>query len=294
MSERKTSNDNSPKVTFLDKDKLLQSIFRISASLTAPSKLEDILAKILDEVVDTIGFDRGIIRLFDHTKQNLETKVVKNYPPEGAAKVFSTPLNMDLHDCISTRVAKTGEPIAIEDATTDQRITDTDRMLTNIYNRGSIFCAPLKTGDDVIGIIAAWCEEETKFFPEEINLFLTFANQISIIIQNAMLFENNAEKIRQLMLLQEAVSEMNFNYVLDDRILDILIQSAQKVSGAEKVLVYFLDIERNRCFIKDESDILIEGETECEKRIKSSIIERAIKTNGIIVRKPPYDNSLTS
>ncbi|MGC9976326.1 MAG: hypothetical protein ABSC57_06375, partial [Syntrophales bacterium] len=73
----------------LDKDKLLKSIFRISAFLTAPSSVDEILAKILDEVVDAMGFDMGIIRLFDETKQYLEPKVVKNYNAEETARAFS-------------------------------------------------------------------------------------------------------------------------------------------------------------------------------------------------------------
>ena len=69
-------------ILLLDKDKLLQSIFRLNSLLTAPFNVDEILVKILDEVVDSIGFDRGIIRLFDASRQNLEAKVVKNYSPE--------------------------------------------------------------------------------------------------------------------------------------------------------------------------------------------------------------------
>ena len=71
--------------SLLDKDKLLQSIFQISTLLGTSLNLEAILKTILDEAVDAIGFDRGIIRLFDETKQYLETKVVKNYPPDEEA-----------------------------------------------------------------------------------------------------------------------------------------------------------------------------------------------------------------
>ena len=274
-----------------DKDKLLKSIFRISAFLTAPSNVGEILAKILDEVVDTIGFDMGIIRLFDETKQYLETKVVKNYNPEESKIAFSVALNIDEHDCLSTKVAKSGQLIAIEDAATDPRITETDRMLTKIYNRGSIICAPLKIGDEVIGTIAAWCKEETNFFLEEINLFLTFASQISIVIHNTRLFETNAEKIRQLMILQEAVSEINVSRVLDNRILDILNKSALKIAAADKVLIYFLDIEKDRCLITDGGNVFIEDRKVYDDKIGKSIIEQAMNTDTIIVCRESDDSS---
>ncbi len=292
MEKITDANETSSRASFaplLDKDKLLKSIFRISTSLTAPSNVNKILKKILDEVVDTIGFDMGIIRLMDETKRYLETKVVKNYNPEEVKKAFSVALNLDEHDCISTKVAKSGQPIAIEDAATDPKITETDRMLTKIYNQGSIVCAPLKIGDDVIGTIAAWSKEETKFFPEEINLFLTFANQMSIIIHSTRLFETNAEKIRELMILQEAVSEINISRVLDNRILDILNKSALNIAKADRVMVYFLDIEKDRCLVMESGKVFIEDKRAYDDKIGKSIIKEAMDTDAIVVRREPSD-----
>ena len=272
-------------VLLLDKDKLLQSIFRLSSFLTAPSNVDEILVKILDEVVDSIGFDKGIIRLFDDTRQNLEAKVVKNYSPEEEQRVFAVALNIHEHDCIATKVAKSGQPIAVEVTATDPRMTETDRMLTKIYDRGSYFCAPLKIGEEVIGIIAAWFKEETKFFPEEISLFITYANTLSIIIYNLRLFEANAEKIRQLTILQDAVSEMNASHVLDDHILEILVKSALMIARSERVLVYFLDIEKNRCLVNDGGKVSIDDRGACEERFGRTIIREASDTNAIITRQ---------
>ena len=288
-----TSIDHVPIAAppLLDRDKLLKSIFRISAFLTAPSNVDDILAKVLDEVVDTIGFDRGIIRLFDETRQYLETKMVKNYSPEEGKRAFTVALNINEHVCVSSKVAKSGQPIVIEDAATDPRITETDRMLTKIYHKGSIFCAPLKIEGEVIGIIAAWREEETKFFLEEINLFLTFASQVSIIIHAARLFETNAEKIRQLMILQETVSEMNFLYARDNRIHDLLVASALKISGAENVLVYLHVMKKDRCFIGDGGQVIAEGRQSCDERIQGTIIRRAIDANVPVIQRASGDSS---
>lgn len=280
-------------VLLLDKDKLLQSIFRLSSLLTTPSNVNEILVKILDEVVESIGFDRGIIRLFDAPRQNLEAKVVKNYSPEEERKVFAVALNIHEHDCIVTKVAKSGQPIAVEVTATDPRITETDRMLTKIYDRGSYFCAPLKIGDEVIGIIAAWFKEETKFFPEEISLFVTYANTLSIIIHNMRLFEANAEKIRQLTILQDAVSEMNASHILDNHILEILVKSALQIARSEKVLVYFLDIEKNRCLVNDGGNVFIDDRRACTERIGHTIIREAIDTNTVTARQGSSAGSAT-
>lgn len=287
-------NENKCFSPLLDKDKLLTSLFKISSFLSAPSKLEEILEKILDEVVDTIGFDRGIIRLFDDTSKYLETKVVKNYSPEDKKRAFAVALDIYKHDCVSTKVAKSGEPLAIENVETDPRITDTDRMLTKMYESGSIICAPLKIGEEVIGIIAAWCKKKTTFFPEEINLFLTFANQVGIIIHNARLFQTNAEKIQQLLMLQEAVSEINQSRVLDNKILYILSQSAMKIAKAAKVFIYFKDIEKDRSLVAEGGKVFIDDKKLYDEKITQSIVKQAIDTNSIVAIRGDLDDTSPS
>lgn len=275
----------------LDKDKLLESIFRISAFLTKQVPLEAFLKSVLDEVVDSIGFHRGIIRLLDENKQYLVAKVMKNYTPEEARKAFDMPLDLHRHDTLAIKVFKSGRPLTIEDAERDPRITADDLMLTRIYGRGSIFVAPLKAGEEVIGILGAWWEHKTRFYPEQSSLFQAFAGQISIMIHNTRLFEANAEKIRTLTILQQAVSDMNSSYVLDNRILEILSRSALEIAAADRVTVYFLDVTRNRCFIYDGEKVFIGDKTACDERVHQSIIARAIDENRHVVRDASSDLS---
>lgn len=269
----------------IDKDKLIKGIYRISTFLTAPSNVEDILGKILDEVVDSMGFDRGIILLLDERRENLYTRVVKNYSEEEARRAFSVHLNLKKHDSFETRVAKTGHYIALEDSETDPRTTETDRKISAFYKRGSTFYAPLKIEDDVIGIIAVWTKEKSRFSSDEIDILLTFANQVSIIIHITRLFEINREKIDQLLILQEAVSGLNSTYSIE-RIHEILIRSALGIGKAQKALIYFLDIEKNRVFINDGERGFIDDKNEYGDRIGRTIIRRAMDSDVITVREP--------
>ena len=269
----------------IDKDKLIKGIYRISTFLTAPSNVEDILGKILDEVVDSMGFDRGIILLLDERRENLYTRVVKNYSEEEARRAFSVHLNLKKHDSFETRVAKTGHYMALEDSETDPRSTETDRKISAFYKRGSTFYAPLKIEDDVIGIIAVWTKEKSRFSSDEIDILLTFANQVSIIIHITRLFEINREKIDQLLILQEAVSGLNSTYSIE-RIHEILIRSALGIGKAQKALIYFLDIEKNRVFINDGERGFIDDKNEYGDRIGRTIIRRAMESDAITVREP--------
>ncbi|MFB3925822.1 MAG: sigma 54-interacting transcriptional regulator [Syntrophales bacterium] len=302
----------------IDKDKLIKSMFRISTFLTAPSHMDqlsqtlfmdefpfgdfqanppsslaDIMIKILDEVVDSLGFDRGIICLLDESKENLITKVAKNYDPEETDRAFSFALNLKKHDCFETRVAKTGQYLVLEDSETDPRLTETDWKITQFYKRGSTFYAPLNIEDEVIGIIAVWTKAKTRFSPEEIEILLTYANQVSIVIYLTRLFENKRDKFQQLLILQKAVSELNSNYVLD-QIHEILSRYALKLSHAEKALIYFLDVENNRCLIHDGENVWVDNNNEYIGRIEQSIIKRALETNVITVKPFSSEQSASS
>jgi len=287
----KTCDSPPPPVELqLDKNRLLQSIFRLSTFLAAPSQVDQILHKILDEVVESIGFDRGIIRLFDASHQNLEARAINNYSREELRKIVSV-INIREHDCIVSKVAKTGQPIAVEVTATDPRMTEMDRMLTKIYDRGSYFCAPLKIGEEVIGIIAAWFNEETRFRPEEINLFVTYANILSMMIHNIRLFEDNTEKIRMLTILQDSVSRINASYILNNHILEILAEGALQIATAEKVFVYILDLEKNRCLINDGGKVLIDDQMSYREEVAHTIIKTAIDDNAFVLRRNGSDRA---
>ncbi len=290
----------------IDKDKLIKSIYRISTFLTSPSHLEEIsqnifvsdeyygssfsssqsyvdgiVTKILDETVENLGFDRGIICLLDASKENLITKVIKNYDEEEKKRALTFPLNLAKHDCLETRVAKTGQYITLEDPQSDPRLTETDRKITEFYKRGSTFYAPLTIEDEVIGIIAVWTKEKTRFYPEEIDILLTFANQISIIIQLSRLFENNREKIHQLLVLQKAVSELNSSYLVEN-IHRTLLKYALTIAVAEKGMIYFFDSDQYKCMIKDGERMVIESEY--NSRVEQSIIKKAMDAEAITVQ----------
>lgn len=298
----------------IDKDKLIKSIYRISTFLTSPqnideisqnifvsevnstafidsqSYLDEIVKKILDETVDNLGFDRGIICFIDESRENLITKVVKNYDPEETHRAMSQPLNLAKHDCLETRVAKTGQYITLEDPENDPRLTETDRKITKFYKRGSTFYAPFHIDDEVIGIIAVWTKEKTRFSEEEIDILLTFANQISIIIHLTRLFENNRDKIHQLLILQKAVAELNSSYLLES-LHEILLRNALNLGAAERGLLYFLDDEKFECFVR-KGDALnsVVLEQDCGDRIEQSIIRKSMNTEAITVQTP-YPNS---
>jgi two-component system response regulator AtoC len=272
-------------------ERLLESFFRISTLITAPLSVDDILQNILDEVVETMGFDRGIICLLDDEKENLVTKVVKNYSPEEVKRAFSSHLNLKKHDCFETKVVKDGHYLVLEDSEKDPRVTETDRKISKMYKRGSTFYAALQVEDEAAGMISLWSREKSKFSPEAINILLTFANQISVVIHSAGLFEDNRDKIKMLLRLQEAGSQLNTCETLD-RMHEIVIDSSLKIGKAERALLYFIDTEKDKFLISDGRETFVDEENKYSSKMKGSIIEKAFEKDTIVVRDAVQNNKV--
>ncbi|MDO9515693.1 MAG: sigma 54-interacting transcriptional regulator, partial [Syntrophales bacterium] len=276
---------------FYSTERILECFFRMGALVAAPFSFDDTLQKILDEAVETMGFHRGVICLLDEEKENLVTKVVKNYNPEEAKRAFSRKLSLARHDCLVTSVARTGSYIVLEDSETDPRMTPTDRKLSTLYSGGgeggfySAFCGPLKIQDDIIGIIAVWYERKTIFPPEVISTLMTFANHISVVIHNLRLFEGNSQKINRLLILQEAVSQLNSSYDLD-KIHKILIHNAIRIGEADRALLYFLDIEKGSFLISDGKQLFSDENNIYYPKIPHSIIQKALDEETMITQAP--------
>jgi len=228
------------------KNKLLSSIHKISGLLTRPISLDRVLNAIVEETATVFRFSRVNISLINKKNQNLlECKYVIGFTPEETQRALSIPYQMDNHDCVETRVIKTGKTLYIEDYKKDTRLTKIDKKLCGIYNRVSGIAAPLKIKREIIGFIGAdRTNEILNLTKNEIDLFSTFANQASIIIENARLQEQNNRKIEQLLSLQK-ISKKTSSTLSLKKLLNIIVANALKITKASTCAVLLLDSEDN-------------------------------------------------
>jgi len=267
----------------LDRDRLLKSIFRISNLLSVQADLNDVLATILDELVETIGFDQGCILLLDESGKYLRIRTVKNFTLEEEKEARALSLNWEKHHTLVTEVFRSGKLVAIsEGARADgEDISDLARLSAKIA-KGAIICAPLKAGDDVMGVIAAWCEREIKFFPEEIDLFFALTNQMSIIIQNARLFEQNKKKIARLVALEKAVSSMNASYENKEEILLTAARTAAEISGDSKIMAFLWSTSGQGAVVCDGVQVIDKGTEEVERALAGTVAQMAIEKRAVM------------
>jgi sugar diacid utilization regulator len=104
-------------------------------------------------------------------------------------------------------VAQTGQPEATADYTRDERLAhsrDVDRRVEAEGLR-AIVAAPLKRGDEIIGVLLSGSREVRQFDPTEVALFASLATHAAIALENARLIEGSQRTLADLERAHEAL-----------------------------------------------------------------------------------------
>jgi len=186
---------------------ILSNIFKISVLLTKPASIDQVLNTIMQTVKEELGFNRCSVYFINEEKGTLECKFITGFTPAKERFVTVNPFNLQRHDCIETRVAKTGEPILVRDFFTDPRMTSLDINITRNMGRGRTLYVPLNIKGKVIGILGVDKRQgEPEITNEEIASLYIFASYASIVIENSRLYEAllNEKKLSENILKSSA------------------------------------------------------------------------------------------
>lgn len=225
------------------KDRLLSSIHKISSLLTRSISLDRVLTLIVRETSLVFGFTRMAIFLLDKDQDLLECRYIHGFNAQDSERALHFPYRLADQDCVETRVVRFGRTMYVRDYLTDPRMTPIDRTVSRIMRRVSTIAVPLKIKRDVIGLITADKDDtRLKLTRKDINTFSTFANQASIIIENARLQAQNQKKIKQLLTLQE-ISQKTSSTFHQGKLFRAITASARKLTRASEAVLYLLDDE---------------------------------------------------
>jgi PAS domain S-box-containing protein len=234
------------------KEKLLSSIHKISSLLTRPISLDKILTCIVKETSQVFGFTRVGIFLIDKDRGLLECKYLIGFSPEESERALRKPYRLAVHDCMDTKVARFGKTIYSRDVANDPRATTLDLKISQIMKRVSTITVPLRIKKDTIGLIVAdRSDQRLKLTRKDIDSFSTFANQASVIIENARLQEQNQKKIQQLLALQEISRKTGSTFNLK-KLLNVISASALKITRASSCALLLVDDDSKRLQIASQ------------------------------------------
>jgi len=172
----------------------LNAIRTIIEFMASNKDLDELLELIINELVETIGADRGTLYLIDKAQGELFSHVLQK--DTGALRE----IRLEIGQGVAGHVAATGQVMNIQDAYGDSRFMRSFDQVTG-YRCHTILAAPMRNPQqEIIGVVQLLNKKGGPFTSRDERLLTAMAAQAAILIENARLY---AQEIQQRLINQE-------------------------------------------------------------------------------------------
>jgi signal transduction histidine kinase len=178
----------------------LLALSHISSAISGLQDLDNILRITMDSVLKLINSDIGGILLLDEETNALYYRVQR-----GLSAKYAEEMRMQIGEGIAGSVASSGESIVLEDISKDPRAACPD-LVSREGLRG-FASIPLKTKDQVIGVMNIASHVAKRFAPDDVSLLSSIGDYLGTAIEQARLYDRlTRASERYHTLLQHALT----------------------------------------------------------------------------------------
>jgi sigma-B regulation protein RsbU (phosphoserine phosphatase) len=211
MSTQPAGTTSGDRFAALERElEIARMLVEVSRELTSILELDPLLDKIAEITRGFIDYELFAVLLVDAEREELVWKTSIGYSEEYHRRFE----RLSLHDGIVGRVARTRQPVVVDDVTVEpdyvQIRTKSGRL------PASELALPLVAKDRVIGVLVVESTEKGYFQPHHVRLLTPLAAQIAIAIENATLYEIAARDAATKQMLSGIGREMTHIMELDE------------------------------------------------------------------------------
>lgn len=154
-------------------------IYRFSRELLRGESMQQLLEKLLDQVVEVTQAERGFLILMEGNSP--QVAVGRNIQRENladATQLFS--------DSIVSQVVKEQRPVIVNDALNDENFSAAASVVN--LQLSSVMCVPLSERGKLLGVMYVGNSRITSLFDQtSLEVLTVFSAQASLLLQNALL-----------------------------------------------------------------------------------------------------------
>ncbi len=188
----------------------LQATVTVARAVAGTRDLDKLLTDVVRLVRDTFGFYHVQVFLLDNDD---EYAVLRQSTGEVGQKLLERGHRLPVGSLsVIGQVTATGQSVIARDTDMDA-VHRRNELLPNTRSEMAI---PLKAGDEVIGALDLQSTEPDAFAPEVLPTLNALSDQIAIAIENARLFEQAEESLRELRELSEEISQRSWTEFLEE------------------------------------------------------------------------------
>ena len=224
----------------------LERILEISRELSSTLNLHKLLIKIVNVARELTNTEASSLLLVDKATGQLYFEAAT-----GVRESALLSIPVPLEGSIAGWIVKEGKALIIDDVTKDPRFYQYVDTVTRFQTR-SILGVPLKTKDEVIGVLEVLNKKDNQPFTEEdVRVLETLAAQAAVAIENARLFQQSdliADLVHELRTPLTSIigyTQLLLKQKLDPTITRQFLETINRESSRLNSLINdFLDLVR--------------------------------------------------
>ena len=210
----------------------MESYQNICKAISASLSLEEVLKLIVTNVVKVMNVKASLLRLLNKETNQLELAAYhglsRNYADKG-------PVAYDA----SIDDALAGKSVSVYDITADRSA----KYLREAEREGirSILSIPLRTKDEVIGVLRMYTAEPTEYSEEDLKFVTAIAEQAAIAIVNARVFEKRLSIEREYLNVFQAVTKAVSSTLDVNEVINMIVRKIPEVMNLRAATIRLLD-----------------------------------------------------
>jgi len=165
--------------------------------------LEDRNALLLaaDRVTQIMDSDAIIVYLIEEDSNELVLELYRGVSDDFVNGVK----RISVGEGFNGKVAETGQPLMVDDATTDPHCSKDIVVTEGIKSQ---LIVPLRSKGNVIGTVCVARRESENFYADEVGLLSSIGNQIGATLENARLYQDMKRTLKQLQQSEERYRDL--------------------------------------------------------------------------------------
>jgi len=243
----------------------LAALHKVALAATSTLELAEVVERTVNALQQHLNLDHLGLFLLNKTNGTLDL-----YAHSGTEGDLSRNLRIELGQGIVGTAAAEGLPVRVGDVQSDPR------YVLGIPGIRSEMAVPLKSGEQVIGIIDAQSPRTNAFSPEDERVLATAGGQLAVIIENARLYELERQRREHLESLQVTATGINAELELD-ALLQLIVDEAARTFEAQASSLMMWNEDSSALIVRASHGLT--ADYIANQRIPRASLERARQDN---------------